>query len=45
MENPIKMDEIGGTTILGNPHIKMNASFICLLLGSVFQTARRKYVW
>ena len=21
MENPIKMDDFGGTTILGNPHI------------------------
>jgi len=23
MENPIKMDDLGGTTILGHPHIAM----------------------
>ena len=22
MENPIKMDDLGGTTILGNPHME-----------------------
>jgi len=38
MENPIKMDDLGGTIILGNPHMRIeyaNANGTFLLPGSI----------
>ena len=31
MENPIKLDDLGGTTIFGNPHIIVQNSILQLL--------------